>query len=282
MTQSAKPLWPDPMGLPFGLFGASPPAAAEPAAPPPMGQALLQPFVQGLAGGAELVKNFWGSLPGGTAVPGFLVPTLDVEELDKRIADLKAAEQWVDVNLNMLRATIQGLEVQRHTIAAIQSLGAMAESPRAEKASATPSGLPPGWPVSRKAAPAPAPAVRPEPESEPPDEPEEVEAPAPRPRPARKSKARKGKAASASTAKSGAAADPLTGLAAGNWLGYMQDQFTKVAQAALANGPAATGAGKAAKSTPSTPPSPPAKAARRKTSKARRKASPARKAAAPG
>jgi len=48
-------------------------------------------------------------------------PTTDLDELDKRISDLKAVEQWLNVNLSMLRATIQGLEVQRGTIATIKS-----------------------------------------------------------------------------------------------------------------------------------------------------------------
>lgn len=70
--------------------------------------------------GFDFVNKMWGSLP----VPGLMSPTTDLDELDKRIADLKAVEQWLNVNLSMLRATIQGLEVQRGTIATIKSFGA--------------------------------------------------------------------------------------------------------------------------------------------------------------
>ena len=201
---NAKPGWPDPSALAATLFGANP------AAP------LAQPLAQGLSGGLDLIQKFWGNLPGGTAVPGFLVPTVDVEELDKRISDLRAAESWLEVNLNVLRATVQGLEVQRHTIAAIRSLSAMGGAAPATKPS-TVGGLPAGWPTSVAstppapvaAPPVPPPAESPAPPdfaSTPPD-PEGSEAPA--------------------------AAAPLAGLAAGNWLGFMQDQFAKVAQAAL-------------------------------------------------
>lgn len=69
--------------------------------------------------GFDFVKKIWGSLP----IPNVINPTTDLEELDKRIADLKAVEQWLNVNLSMLRATIQGLEVQRGTIATIKSFG---------------------------------------------------------------------------------------------------------------------------------------------------------------
>jgi hypothetical protein len=69
--------------------------------------------------GLDFVKRVWGSLP----IPSVITPTTDVEELDKRINDLRAVEQWLNVNLSMLRATIQGLEVQRGTIATLKSFG---------------------------------------------------------------------------------------------------------------------------------------------------------------
>jgi hypothetical protein len=69
--------------------------------------------------GFDFVKKIWGSLP----IPSVMNPTTDLAELDKRISDLKAVEQWLNVNLSMLRATIQGLEVQRGTIATIKSFG---------------------------------------------------------------------------------------------------------------------------------------------------------------
>ncbi len=69
--------------------------------------------------GFDFVKKIWGSLP----IPSVMNPTTDLDELDKRISDLKAVEQWLNVNLSMLRATIQGLEVQRGTIATIKSFG---------------------------------------------------------------------------------------------------------------------------------------------------------------
>jgi hypothetical protein len=68
----------------------------------------------------ELMKRAWSSMN----LPSTLVPTVDIEELDKRIADLKAVEQWLNVNLGMLRGTIQGLEIQRGTLAAVRAFGA--------------------------------------------------------------------------------------------------------------------------------------------------------------
>jgi hypothetical protein len=59
--------------------------------------------------GIDSVKRAWSMFN----APSALVPTLDVDELDKRIADLKAVEQWLNLNVSMLHGTIQGLEIQR-------------------------------------------------------------------------------------------------------------------------------------------------------------------------
>lgn len=66
----------------------------------------------------ELVKKMWG----GMGVPGLTVPTLSAEEINKKITDLKTVESWLTMNMNMLRATIQTLEVQSGTIAVLQSM----------------------------------------------------------------------------------------------------------------------------------------------------------------
>lgn len=68
----------------------------------------------------EFLKSMWGSM--GFTLPGMVTPTLDVGELDKRIADMKAVEGWLKMNLNMLQMSIQGLELQRATLAALQSI----------------------------------------------------------------------------------------------------------------------------------------------------------------
>ena len=224
MSNPGKPAWPDPGAFPFGLFGAA--AAA------PTGSGFAQPIAQGLTNGVDLMKKMLGQMPGASAIPGFLLPTVDIEELDKRIADLRAAESWLDVNLNLLRATIQGLEVQRNTVAAIKSFGGLgAQSPTAPSAPSAADGLPPGWPMN--APPAAAGSAAPTPVEAAPGA-VETEPEPPRPRAPRPKKT----AARAAPTPT----DALASMAANNWLGYMQDQFSKVAKAALAPSktPAAT------------------------------------------
>lgn len=73
----------------------------------------------------EFVKNAWSAF----GVPSSLAPTVDVDELDRRITDLKAVEQWLTMNLNLLKASVQALEIQRGTIATLKAYGAMLGSP---------------------------------------------------------------------------------------------------------------------------------------------------------
>ena len=68
----------------------------------------------------DFLRQFWAGL--NMPLPGMVTPTLDINELDKRIADLKAVEGWLKMNLNMLQMSIQGLEMQKVTLATIQSM----------------------------------------------------------------------------------------------------------------------------------------------------------------
>lgn len=68
----------------------------------------------------EFIKNMWGNM--GFALPGMVTPTVDTDELGKRIADLKAVEGWLKSNLSLLQMTIQGLEMQRATLMAFQQM----------------------------------------------------------------------------------------------------------------------------------------------------------------
>lgn len=72
----------------------------------------------------NFMRNMWGNM--GFTLPGMVAPTFDVEELDKRIKDMKAVEGWLRMNLSMLQMTIQGLEMQRTTVSTVQTMGKMA------------------------------------------------------------------------------------------------------------------------------------------------------------
>ncbi|WP_175877604.1 PhaM family polyhydroxyalkanoate granule multifunctional regulatory protein [Burkholderia sp. BCC0097] len=69
-----------------------------------------------------------GLPPSLSSMSDMMSPLTNVEELDKRITDLRAVEQWLKLNLGMLQSAIQALEVQRATLATLRAFGAFAQS----------------------------------------------------------------------------------------------------------------------------------------------------------
>lgn len=78
------------------------------------------PGVGAMTDTLEFVKNMWG----GMKIPGMVMPTMSVDDINKQISDLKAVESWLTLNMNMLRGTIQALEVQSATLATLQAMSA--------------------------------------------------------------------------------------------------------------------------------------------------------------
>src|SRR5574343_1911528 len=89
----------------------------------------------------NFMRNLWGNM--GFTLPGMVTPTFDVEELDKRIKDMKAVEGWLRMNLSMLQMTIQGLEMQRSTVGAVQAMSQMAQDAAKSMTPETPPEAPP-------------------------------------------------------------------------------------------------------------------------------------------
>lgn len=48
--------------------------------------------------------------------PGMVQPTLDPDEIDKKIADLKAVESWLKMNVGMVEMTIKTMEMQKSAL----------------------------------------------------------------------------------------------------------------------------------------------------------------------
>ena len=80
----------------------------------------------------EFLRNLWGG--NGFQLPGMVTPTLDTDELEKNIRDLKTVEGWLRTNLSMLSMTIQNLEMQRTTITAVKTMSQMYADHSAGKA----------------------------------------------------------------------------------------------------------------------------------------------------
>ena len=67
----------------------------------------------------SLVKNASAALPG---IGQWVAPTLNPEELEKRIEELRTVQFWLEQNARMLGATIQALEVQRMTLSTLKTM----------------------------------------------------------------------------------------------------------------------------------------------------------------
>ncbi len=221
--------------------------------------------------GFDFLKNL---TPGGgatsSAAPGWVAPTLDPEELEKRIQELKTVQFWLEQNSKAVGATIQALEVQCMTLNTLKGMN-MSFNDLADSLKAKPQEAPAAEPAKPKysftqatpatAEPEPEPAVHVEPE-----------APEAKPRQARSKKAVAG------------------GVDPSHWWGALTDQFQHIATHAMndmahrAQAHAATGSAKPAakKATAkATPKAAPKSAARKPApSKTAARKTPARKTAA--
>ena len=164
------------------------------------------------------------------AVPGmasWVAPTLSIEDIDKRIQELKSVLFWLEQNTTALKATIQAMEVQKMTLTTLQSMNVnMADlakaftvkPPVAEPKTAAPTSV---------FASAPAPAAAPRPSLFTPKA-----APEAQPEPAPPAQA---EATVASPSDTGSSPNPAAPVAVDpmQWWGALTQQFQGIAAAAL-------------------------------------------------
>jgi hypothetical protein len=72
----------------------------------------------------EYMQRMWN--PMGFPMPGVGMPTVDVKEIEKKIAELKTVETWLTMNVGFVQMTIQTLEMQK---SALQALGGAVKKP---------------------------------------------------------------------------------------------------------------------------------------------------------
>jgi hypothetical protein len=70
----------------------------------------------------EFMQKMWN--PMAFPMPGMAMPTVNVEEVEKKIAELKAVETWLTMNVGFIQMTIKTLEMQK---AALESITAGAK-----------------------------------------------------------------------------------------------------------------------------------------------------------
>jgi hypothetical protein len=164
-------------------------------------------FLNSLASSASAGTS---AVPGLPSLSSWVAPTLSVEEVDKRIQELKTVQYWLEQNGHALKATIQALEVQKMTLSTLRGMNVRME----DLASA----------FTRPAT-APAPAPRAEPPAAAPAP--EVEAEAPADEAPAASPKRTKPADGAAPSDAGGVVDPL------QWWGALTQQFQQIASSAL-------------------------------------------------
>ena len=112
-------------------------------------------FLKNLAGAAPTgAGGAAGTVPGMPSLSSWVAPTLSVEEVDKRIQELKTVQYWLEQNGHALKATIQALEVQKMTLSTLRGMNVQMEDLAKVFTRAAP--------LAETPAPAPAPATEPE------------------------------------------------------------------------------------------------------------------------
>jgi len=179
-------------------------------------------FVPGFDFLQNLAKGAAAGMPTMPGLSGWVAPTVSVDELDKRIQDLKAVQFWLEQNARALAATVQALEVQKMTLATLQdmnvamgdlaaSFGAAAGQDK-ERPAARAAEPPSAFPFTSPPAPAPAPAP---------------EAPSPANNASAARSARTPPDDEAAPEQTKGAADPM------QWWGALTSQFQQIAAHAL-------------------------------------------------
>ena len=164
-------------------------------------------FVPGFDFLQSLAKGAASGIPQMPQLSHWVAPTLSVEELEKRIDELKAVQFWLEQNSRALAATIQALEVQKMTLATLKGMNvSMGDVANAFSSAARPAAPQAAAPAPTPPAPAPAPA------------------PAPSPAPAPEAAA---EAPKAEATRSAGVVDPL------HWWGALTTQFQEIAANAL-------------------------------------------------
>ncbi|AOG21346.1 PhaM family polyhydroxyalkanoate granule multifunctional regulatory protein [Acidovorax sp. RAC01] len=178
-------------------------------------------FLQSLAKGAS------SNIPQLPSLSNWVAPTINVEELEKRIEELKAVQFWLEQNSRALSATIQALEVQKMTLATLKgmnfSMGDVANAFKLKTADTVMGGVQKAASAAGDAADAVASAAARMVGRAPAEDAQQPEAAAP--------EARADKAKSRSSTKAAATETPVVDPM--QWWGALTSQFQQIAATAM-------------------------------------------------
>ena len=70
----------------------------------------------------EFMQKMWNPLS--FPLPGMITPTVDIDEIDKKIGELKSVETWLTMNTGFVQMTIKTLEMQKSALETLSGKGA--------------------------------------------------------------------------------------------------------------------------------------------------------------
>jgi hypothetical protein len=66
----------------------------------------------------EHFQKMWNPL--NFPLPGMFQPTMDIGEIERKIAELKSVENWLRMNLGFLEMTVKTLDMQKAALEALR------------------------------------------------------------------------------------------------------------------------------------------------------------------
>ena len=75
----------------------------------------------------EFMQKMWNPLS--FPLPGMITPTVNPDEIDKKIGELKAVETWLTMNTGFVQMTIKTLEMQKAALESLRAAGEAAGKP---------------------------------------------------------------------------------------------------------------------------------------------------------
>jgi hypothetical protein len=89
---------------------------------------MWTPEAYGLPGMAAMSATT--PMPGFPGMPTLFTPTADPKEIERRINELRAVENWLKMNVGFIQMTVKTLELQKSALESINSAAAAASPPR--------------------------------------------------------------------------------------------------------------------------------------------------------
>ena len=75
----------------------------------------------------EFMQKMWN--PTSFPIPGMLTPTVNIDEIQAKIRELKSVENWLTMNVGFVQMTIKTLEMQK---AGLEALGVGQDKPKSK------------------------------------------------------------------------------------------------------------------------------------------------------